>query len=107
RSRRAADELRRIDRMKNEFVAMVAHDITSPLSVVGGFVEVLLTQWDGTSDADKRQILERVARTAGDLAGLVGDILAVARIEAGELEVVAEPFDLVSVATRAAMESTP
>lgn len=106
-ARAAADELRRLDGMKNEFVAMVAHDLSSPLSVVAGFVGLLLDQWDDTPDDDKREMLRRVNRTASHLVGLVTDILAVGRIEAGELEMEPAPFDVGALVEQAALESTP
>jgi len=107
RARETADQLRRLDQMKNEFVAMVAHDLSSPLTVVAGFAELLLDQWDVFPDDDKRDMLGRIQRTAVDLATLVSDILAVGRIEAGELEVDRSPFDLVALVQRAAVDAAP
>jgi PAS domain S-box-containing protein len=103
----AAAELRRLDQMKNEFVAMVAHDLTSPLSVASGFVDVVLSRWDELSDDDKRDMLGRVTRTTTNLTSLVGDILAVGRIEAGELVLEKAAFDLALLLERAAVEATP
>lgn len=107
RARETADQLRRLDQMKNEFVAMVAHDLSSPLTVVAGFAELLLDQWDVFGDADKRDMLGRIQRTAVDLATLVSDILAVGRIEAGELDIDRAPFDLAALVRRAAVDAAP
>ena len=107
RARETAEQLRRLDQMKNEFVAMVAHDLSSPLTVVAGFAELLLDQWDAFPDKDKRDMLGRIQRTAVDLATLVSDILAVGRIEAGELEIDRSPFDLAALLRRAAVDAAP
>lgn len=107
RARKTAEQLRQIDQMKNEFVAMVAHDLSSPLTVVAGFAELLLDQWDVFPDADKRDMLGRIQRTAVDLATLVSDILAVGRIESGQLEVDRAPFDLGALLQRAALDAAP
>ena len=107
RARETAEHLRRVDKMKNEFVAMVAHDLSSPLTVVAGFAELLIDQWDVLGDTDKRGMLGRIQRTAVDLAALVSDILAVGRIEAGELEVERTPFDLAALLQRAAVDAAP
>jgi PAS domain S-box-containing protein len=107
KARETAEQLRRLDQMKNEFVAMVAHDLSSPLTVVAGFAELLLEQWDVFGDADKRDMLARIQRTAVDLATLVSDILAVGRIEAGELEIDEAPFDLAALVRRAAVDAAP
>ena len=107
KARQTAEQLRRLDQMKNEFVAMVAHDLSSPLTVVAGFAELLLDQWDVFGDEDKRDMLGRIQRTAVDLATLVSDILAVGRIEAGELEVERSPFDLAALVRRAAVDGAP
>ena len=107
KARETAEQLRRLDRMKNEFVAMVAHDLSSPLTVVAGFAELLLDQWDVFADSDKLDMLARIQRTAVDLATLVSDILAVGRIEAGELEIDQAPFDLAALVRRAGVDGAP
>ena len=107
RARETAEQLRQVDQMKNEFVAMVAHDLSSPLTVVAGFAELLLEQWDTFRDSDKQDMLGRIRRTAVDLATLVSDILAVGRIEAGQLEVERDTFDLAALLQRAAVDAAP
>ena len=105
--RHAADRLRQLDRLKSEFVTMVAHDLSSPLTVVMGFVDTLLGRWDGIDDSQKRDILRRVSATTLSLLALVNDILQVERIESDDLHIERAPFDLSALVRRAAQEAVP
>jgi PAS domain S-box-containing protein len=86
RERDAAEQLRRLDEMKNEFVAMVAHDLRSPMGVVTGFAETLMSRWENFTDEQRLDIVGRIRNSATRLSNLITDVLDVARIEAGELD---------------------
>jgi two-component system, OmpR family, phosphate regulon sensor histidine kinase PhoR len=75
-------ELRRLERLRQEFVANVSHELKTPLSVIQGCVETLL---DGAvEDAEHcGPFLERIADQTGRLHHLILDLLSLARIEAG------------------------
>ena len=74
--------LKQIEKVKAQFVNMVAHELRAPLAAVDGFLSVL--QEGYTKDPDKQQeILERSRRRIHALVDLVGDLLEVSRIEAG------------------------
>jgi signal transduction histidine kinase len=73
--------LRTADRIRRDFVANVSHELRTPLTAVRGYIEALE---DETLDADERQrFLGIVARHTGRMERLVGDLLRLARIEAG------------------------
>ena len=73
--------LRTADRVRRDFVANVSHELRTPLTAVRGYIEALE---DETLDADERQrFLGIVARHTGRMERLVGDLLRLARIEAG------------------------
>ncbi|MBY0229594.1 MAG: cell wall metabolism sensor histidine kinase WalK [Gemmataceae bacterium] len=76
-------ELRRLERLRREFVANVSHELKTPLSVIKVCVETLL---DGAMDdpAARVPFLERVARQGDRLHALILDLLSLARIESGE-----------------------
>ena len=92
--RAAATRFRELDQLKNEFVAIVAHDLRSPMAVISGFAGILRTHWDRLDEQAKGEHLETIARTAERVVELVEDILQVAQIEAGELSFEIETFDL-------------
>ena len=75
-------ELRRLERLRQEFVANVSHELKTPLSVIKACIETVL---DGAAnDPENRQkFLQRVADQADQLHALILDLLSLARIESG------------------------
>lgn len=79
-------ELRRLERVRQDFVANVSHEFKTPLTAIQGFAETLLA---GALDdpTNNRRFLEIIRNHAVRLARLTNDLLKLARIEAGKLEV--------------------
>lgn len=100
RERETNERLKQVDQLKNEFVAMVAHDIRSPMTVISGFADTMQQQWQTLPDAQKLEFLELISRNTRTLAEFVGDVLQVARIESGELDYELKPFDAKAVVRR-------
>jgi two-component system, OmpR family, phosphate regulon sensor histidine kinase PhoR len=78
-------ELRRLERVRQDFVANVSHEFKTPLTAIQGFAETLLA---GALDdpENNRRFLEIIRNHAMRLARLTNDLLKLARIEAGKLE---------------------
>jgi two-component system phosphate regulon sensor histidine kinase PhoR len=78
-------ELRRLERVRQDFVANVSHEFKTPLTAIQGFAETLLA---GALDdpENNRRFLEIIRNHAIRLARLTNDLLKLARIEAGKLE---------------------
>jgi two-component system phosphate regulon sensor histidine kinase PhoR len=75
-------ELRRLERLRQEFVANVSHELKTPLSVIAACVETLLE--GGVEDvANRGRFLERIADQSTRLHALILDLLSLARIESG------------------------
>ncbi len=104
REREAKQRLEELDRLKDEFVGIVAHDLRSPMTVIAGFADLIRINRDRLTDAQKDEYLERISVNIKNLAELVEDILQVARIESGELHCKAEPFDLAKLVRVTATE---
>jgi len=85
----------RVDRERSDLVATVAHELRSPLTGVKGFTATLLSKWDRFTDSQKQLMLRTVDADADRLTRLIGELLDVARIDAGRLTVRKEPVDLV------------
>ena len=100
REREANDRLRQLDQLKTEFVAMVAHDLRSPMSVITGFADTIHDRWHEISDDDKLEYLQLISRNTRSLADFVEDVLQVARMESGELSYNVQPFDARTVVHR-------
>jgi len=82
------------DRMKTEFVSMVSHELRTPLTSIQGYVDLLLERRAGTLGNEARESLVIVKRNAERLLGLINDLLDVARMEAGKIELRRAPVDL-------------
>jgi len=78
-------ELRRLERVRQDFVGNVSHEFKTPLTAIQGFAETLLA---GAIDDPKnnRRFLEIIRQHAVRLARVTDDLLKLARIEAGKLE---------------------
>jgi signal transduction histidine kinase len=100
RERDANERLRQLDQLKTEFVAMVAHDLRSPMSVISGFADTIHDRWDDLTDEDKLAYLRLISRNTRSLAEFVEDVLQVARMESGELHYDMHPFDARTVVQR-------
>jgi signal transduction histidine kinase len=98
--------LRELDALKNEFVGVVAHDLRSPMTVIVGYIETVLTRWDDIPDDTKRELLSVASRNTRRLSDLVEDVLQVARIESGDFPYDIKPFDLGALVRRTAAEMT-
>ncbi|MEO5342920.1 MAG: transporter substrate-binding domain-containing protein [Gammaproteobacteria bacterium SHHR-1] len=77
---------------KSAFLANMSHELRTPLNAVLGFSQVLLR--DPDLDRDKRHNLEIIKQSGDHLLNLINDVLDLAKIEAGRLELVPEPFAL-------------
>jgi len=89
-------QLKALDQMKSDFVAMVSHELRAPLTTVGGAVEMLGLldpATDGGSYGEVVGILEQQTRR---LRAVIEEVLQVTRLEAGRLSVRLRPLPLVA-----------
>jgi PAS domain S-box-containing protein len=93
--RRAEDSLRIASRRKEEFLAILAHELRNPLAAIVNAAEIMATRELVQQHEWALQIIDRQARQLGRLAD---DLLDVARIGRGLIEIVREQVDLVQVA---------
>jgi signal transduction histidine kinase len=81
------------NRLKTEFVTVVTHELRSPLTSIAGYLDLLLEE--GGEGAEAREAyLQIVKRNADRLLELINDLLDLARLEAGKLELKRLPLDL-------------
>jgi two-component system phosphate regulon sensor histidine kinase PhoR len=79
-------ELRRLERVRQDFAANISHEFRTPLTAIQGFAETLLGgALDDTSN--RRRFVEIIRNHAARLARLTEDLLKLSRIEAGQLQI--------------------
>ena len=79
---------------KSQFLANMSHELRTPLNAVIGYSEMMLE--DAVQDGRNEQIadLERIQSAGRHLLSMVNDVLDLAKVEAGRMELVAEPVNL-------------
>ncbi len=100
------ERLRELDRLKDELVAVVSHELRTPLTSILGYLELIRDDATELSD-EHRSFLDVVDRNARRLLSLVGDLLFVARFDAGGLDLELEDVDLPAVARECVEAQTP
>jgi signal transduction histidine kinase len=94
------------DRVKDEFVALISHDLRTPLTSVMGYIELALDdELEPKLDVERRGYLEVVERSSHRLLRLVDDLLFVARLQAGRLDLTPTVLDLGALARQASEEA--
>src|SRR5688572_29899686 len=91
---RLSSELLRANRMKNDFLANVSHELRTPLNAIVGFVDLLREGVYGELSPRQVKPVERIEASANHLRHLVDQILDLAKMAAGRLDVHAESLDI-------------
>lgn len=91
---RLSTELLRANRAKSEFLANVSHELRTPLNAIVGFVDLLRDSVYGELAPRQVNPVDRIAASAAHLRHLVDQILDIAKMAAGRMEMHPEPVDL-------------
>jgi signal transduction histidine kinase len=92
---RTIGELEQLQQLRADFVAMVTHDLKTPLTSIMGGSSMLLEEALGACPSPEfRSELARIYENGHKLTRLINDFLTFSRIEAGKLEILLEPVDL-------------
>lgn len=85
-SQQLIKDLREVDKLKSQFLANMSHELRTPLNSIIGFSRVILKGIDGPVTDMQQQDLTAIYNSGQHLLGLINDILDLARIEAGKME---------------------
>jgi signal transduction histidine kinase len=103
--KRAEEMLKEADRRKDEFLAMLAHELRNPLAPIRNTVHIL--QLMMPDDEQLRRPVQVIDRQTRQLAGLVDDLLDVARITRGQINLRKQALELTAVVSQAVETSRP
>ena len=105
--RERAEQLADADRRKDEFLAMLGHELRNPLGAVSNALHVLRAGGGAGASGSGARMLDVIERQVGHLTRLVGDLLEVSRITRGEIALRKEALDLRAVVVRAVETAQP
>ena len=91
---RLYEELDKLNKLKNKFVGMAAHDLRSPISVIISFLKILMSGHFGELNEDQLKIMRKLDRNCESMISLIDNLLDVTAIEAGHLELKMAKVDL-------------
>ena len=98
-------QLKEMDQMKTDLMAMVTHEIRTPLATVRGFAQILLK--GGIGGDKSKEFLEIINRQSNRLVNLVNDFLDITRIESGRQVITKGPVDMDKLVQNAVADLKP
>lgn len=87
-------EQKKVDQLKDDFIGLVSHELRSPLTVVTGAINAVLTEEERLSPEEIRQLLKDASLEAELLSHLLGNLLELSRIQANSLSLHAETVNV-------------
>jgi len=97
----SAEAAQRANQAKSVFLSRMSHELRTPLNAVLGFAQLLLMDRSGLFAAEQRGRVQLIEKAGKHLLDMLGDVLDLSRIEAGDLPLSLEPVDLRQVADEA------
>lgn len=85
-------QLRELDRLKSSFLANMSHELRTPLNSILGFSDVILAEIDGPLTENMNSDLQLIQKNGRHLLHLINDVLDMAKIEAGRMNLSPELF---------------
>ncbi|MBX0330460.1 GAF domain-containing protein [Oscillochloris sp. ZM17-4] len=99
----------KLERAKDEFLAVAAHELRSPLAAVRNYADLLLRREQQRSQADSRDVrgLTILTQQVSHMLRMVDNLLDVSRIDAGQLDLQIQPVNLVALAAQVIDQQRP
>jgi signal transduction histidine kinase/CheY-like chemotaxis protein len=91
---RNADDLRRVSDLKTSFLSNLSHEFRTPLNSITSLCQMLMSRADGELTAEQEKQVAYVQSSAAELSELVNDLLDLAKVEAGKIDVKPRHFEV-------------
>ncbi|MFN3550294.1 MAG: ATP-binding protein [Endomicrobiia bacterium] len=86
-----------LDKMKEDFLHSITHDLRNPMTSLRGFIKFLYDGVGGPINEQQKKMLETMDRASFKLLNMINDILDIAKLEAGKLELYLEKINLIQI----------
>lgn len=86
-----------LEKIKEDFLHSITHDLRNPMTSIRGFIKFLLDGTVGELNAQQKKMLETMDRASFRLLGMINDILDIAKLEAGKMELDLKTNDIVKI----------
>ncbi len=98
---RTATEMERLNQMKNSFLGLASHELKTPLTIIMGYVELLLTEGEESFDDDTLELIRHISRAGDRLSEIVRDMVDVSQIDGHTIDLISQDVDVNILVQRA------
>jgi len=103
----AMEKAQAADKLKSAFLATMSHELRTPLNSIIGFTGIILQGLVGPLNEEQKKQLSIVRNSAQHLLSLINDVLDISKIEAGQMKIASEDYDLPSTIEKAVGSARP
>lgn len=104
---RTAAEMERLNQMKNSFLGLASHELKTPLTIIMGYVELLLGEREKPLDDDTLELVRHISRAGDRLSEIVRDMVDVSLIDERTIDLISQDVDINILVQRAVEKIEP